>query len=318
MLHSRFSNGPNKEEIVVDLRQLSYFLAVAEEGQITKAAKRLHITQPPLSQQIRLLEEELRVRLFDRTRSRLELTEAGRILQTRAEQFQQLMKMTLNEIQEASQSVRGVVSIGMVSSQALMATRLIQYFQPLYPEVKFHLWQASTSELIGLIRNGQADLAILRASADLEGCDTIALPPDPMMAAGIAARLDPEGHGQKIPLRQLSGQPLMLHRNQEPIITDRCRQAGFEPDYICISNDTASLVHLATLGAGVCIVPKSAVAVAPNPKLLFREITSPAINSGVTVAWLRQRPLSNAARLFLDLFSEGLWQKICFDNGCEP
>ncbi|MGB9867978.1 MAG: LysR family transcriptional regulator, partial [Bacillota bacterium] len=100
----------------LDLRQLQYFLAVMEEGQFTRAAKRLNITQPPLSQQIRLLERELQVRLIDRSHNRFQLTEAGRILQRRASQLLELMRITMNEIQEVSQGVRGVISIGTISS----------------------------------------------------------------------------------------------------------------------------------------------------------------------------------------------------------
>ncbi|MBP2639015.1 MAG: transcriptional regulator, LysR family, partial [Firmicutes bacterium] len=82
----------------MEIRQLKYFLAVAEEGQITKAAEKLHITQPPLSQQIILLENELGVKLFQRTKKQIRLTEAGRSLQNRAEQMIELLKTTVEEV----------------------------------------------------------------------------------------------------------------------------------------------------------------------------------------------------------------------------
>ena len=115
----------------MEFRQLKYFLAVADEGHITKAAQRLNITQPPLSQQIILLENELGVQLFQRSKKQVVLTEAGRALQNRAEQIVSLMKTAVDEVQEAADGLRGKLTIGTITSSG--RSLLPEYIQ------KYHL-----------------------------------------------------------------------------------------------------------------------------------------------------------------------------------
>jgi DNA-binding transcriptional LysR family regulator len=100
----------------MDIRQLKYFLAIAEEKNITKAAKKLYISQPPLSQQLKLLEEELGVTLLERSTRKMKLTEAGKLLRHRAKQIIELMETSIKEIKNLNLGVKGILSIGFVSS----------------------------------------------------------------------------------------------------------------------------------------------------------------------------------------------------------
>lgn len=100
----------------MDIRQLRYFLEIAREGQITRAAKRLHMEQPPLSRQLKQMEKELGVTLFDRSGKRLELTRAGELLRQKAESLLQQFHESLNEVKELDEGVRGTLAIGAVVS----------------------------------------------------------------------------------------------------------------------------------------------------------------------------------------------------------
>src|SRR5690625_560482 len=117
----------------MDIRQLRYFLAIAKEGQITRAAKTLNMEQPPLSRQLKLMEQELGVTLFERTGRELKLTEEGRVLQKKAKSIIHQLNDAMTEIQEINQGVRGTLSIGSVFSCVSLLPEKIKHFREMYP-----------------------------------------------------------------------------------------------------------------------------------------------------------------------------------------
>lgn len=139
----------------MDIRQLKYFLAIAEEGQITLAAKKLQMAQPPLSQQLKLLEEELGVKLVERGPRRIQLTEAGIILQNRAKQILELSDSTTREIKDLVKGLKGTLSIGTVSSSGatLLKDRLSEFHRN-YTGVKFEIHEGNTFMIIDLLSKG--------------------------------------------------------------------------------------------------------------------------------------------------------------------
>ncbi len=285
----------------MDLRPLKYFLAVAHEGQITKAAKRLKITQPPLSQQLILLEKELGIQLFERGKKRIRLTEAGIILQIRAEQMIELMKTTVNELQEATDGISGRLMIGTItSSGGSLLPKLIQEFHQYYPNVTFELRQGETLKILELLNIGIIEIGLVRFPVDYELYDYLILPEEPMIIAATANRLEPLTGPLK--LSQLMDQPLLLHQRHVPMVTEHCRQAGFEPTILCTSDDINPLLIWANLGLGIAIVPESASNLFPRSSLVFYEMAPPAIKTISAVIWLKKRRLSAAAIHFIALF----------------
>ena len=133
----------------MDLKQLSYFCAIAEEGNITAAAKRLHISQPPLSHQLMLLEEELGVLLLERGARKAHLTDAGRILYERAQNILTLTSTAKQEMLALGAGRRGTLRLGTISSSgAVLLGGRVRAFHDQYPDVRFEIQEGNTFELI--------------------------------------------------------------------------------------------------------------------------------------------------------------------------
>jgi len=285
----------------MDLRQLNYFLAVAEEGQITKAAKRLNMTQPPLSQQLILLEKELGIQLFNRDKKRLHLTEAGSILQRRAAQMMELMKTTVNELQEAAEGISGRLAIGTITSSggALLPNHILEFHKS-YPKVTFDLHQGETEKILELLNIGIIEIGLVRFPFDHDLYNFLILPEEAMLVAANVDLLPPPTTPLK--LSQLIGQPLLVHQRHVSMITEHCRQSGFDPTILCTSDDITPLLIWANLGLGLAIVPESAVNLFKGSSLNFYEMAPPVIKTTAAIIWSKNRPLSTAATHFIALF----------------
>lgn len=301
--------GPSpgrKGRPALDIRQLRYFLTVAREGQITRAAARLHMAQPPLSQQIRLLEEELHVRLFNRTGHGVVLTSAGVVLRERAEQVLEMMDSTRKELTDLHEGIHGMLNIGTVAScGAGLLPRLMRRFHAAYPHVVFQIWEGDTFRVAELLARGVVEIGIVRTpfrNDDLNAAAADGSPrSDPMAAAG---RPDMLGGTGPMALGQLRGRPLILHRRYETLFADACRGAGFDPRVVCRGDDIRSLLICAESGLGIAIVPESTVGPSGCRGLTVRRIDAPSLCTGVAVVWPKNRYLSVAAQRMIGLFSE--------------
>jgi DNA-binding transcriptional LysR family regulator len=246
----------------MELRQLRYFVAVAEELHFRRAAARLHISQPPLSQQIAALEAELGCRLLERTRRKVELTPAGAA-------FLDQVRALLSELESAADTARsidagqvGVLRLSFVGSALLSALpALVQRFRAERPRVELQLRERSTVEQLRALRTGTIDVGLVRLpladAADLEVRRVV-------REATIAAV--PETHPlarlRRIPLRRLAGEPLVLFpREQAPgfhdLLVDRMRTTGLSPRVAQYAPEMLTIIGLVAAGIGVSPVPES-------------------------------------------------------------
>jgi LysR family transcriptional regulator, salicylic acid-responsive activator of bsdBCD len=290
----------------MDIKQLKYFEAIAEEGHITKAAKRLFMTQPSLSQQLKILENELGVTLVERSSRGIRLTDAGHLLQERAGQILALLRTTTVEIRELHAGSKGTLTIGTIaSSGGALLPGFIRTFQQNYPCVKFQFWEGDTYRILDLLNNGVIEVGIARPVFKLEDYNWLDLPAEPMMAAmakeSSAACIPP-----MIPIEKLEGKPLLLHRSNVAMVTDCCRRSGFEPDVLCIGDDVRSLLALADEGVGVALVAQSALTLVPKHHLQYSALAGSPLVIKKSVVWLRQRNLSALAKHFISvMFPDG-------------
>lgn len=288
----------------MDIRQLKYFLAIAEAGQITKAANQLHITQPPLSQQMLLLEKELGVQLLERTKKHINLTEAGCILQNRAEQIIELINSAVNEVQEAANGISGKLTIGTITSSGRsLIPEYIQKFHQTYPKVSFDLRLGDSRRILELLDAGIIEIGLVRLPINSSLYNYITLPKESMVMVALPDTITTEDK-ETLSFDKIKDKPLLIHRRYESTIFDYCNQAGFQPNILCTSDDTTSLLIWAKLGLGIAIVPETAINLLQESPLLIQKIASPAIITIGAIIWIKKHSLSTAATHFIDMFKE--------------
>ncbi|KZL91037.1 LysR family transcriptional regulator [Clostridium magnum] len=294
----------------MDIRQLKYFLTVAEEGQITSAAKRLNISQPPLSQQLKLLENELGVQLLIRNSRNVELTEAGIILRNKSEQIIELTKSAIRELTDLNKGFKGTLNIGTVGScDVKILPKKVYDFRQKYPNIDFQVWRSDSFRIMDLLNNGILDIGFVRAPFNLKLYDSVLIEDkiskhyinDPMVAVA-KHEFYKEISEKKISLEELKNSPLIIHRRYENIIIDACTKKGFVPNIVCKNDDIVSSLTWANAGIGIAIVPKTSSDLMYNSDLEIKEITEPAMESKSYLIWIKNRYLSNIARNFIESF----------------
>ena len=302
----------------MDIRQLKYFLAIAEEGQITAAAKRLNISQPPLSQQLKLLEEELNVTLFNRNSRNLELTEAGIILQNRSEQMLEILKSTVNELKHLNQGIEGTLSIGTVrSSGVTILPNKICEFRKKYKNIDFQLWEGDSYRIIELLNNGVVDVGFVREPFNTSSYECIFLKDnlgknlhDYFVTIAVPEFYDSANNSDSISLRELKDKPLIIHRRYDEMIKNACNEEGFEPLIICRNDDTMSSLSWAEAGIGIALLPLTAANIISDEGLKIKKITNSSIESRMNLIWPKNKYISSITRNFIEMFHEDTKNKI--------
>lgn len=290
----------------VDIRQLLYFTTIAEEGSISAAAKKLHLSQPPLSYQMKLLEEELHLPLIERSARGIALTEAGRVLYKRAQGILELSELTRKEMLAMASGFTGTLHIGTVSSSgaSLLGWRIPAFHQK-YPQIGFAIHEGNTFELMEMLESGLIELAIVRTPFHNDQLNCLYLSPEPMIAAG-AASFFPAGmpSGQPISLELLGHAPVILYRRFEKILLSLCEQKGITPQVFCIADDARTTLMWAEAGLGVAVVPQSAYRIMPHHNIVYGELSEEDLHTRIAAVCKKGCSLSWAAQQFLEIFAQ--------------
>jgi DNA-binding transcriptional LysR family regulator len=246
----------------MELRHLRYFVAVAEELNFTRAAERLNMAQPPLSTQIRALEEELGARLFDRDKRRVDLTQAGRQMLVRARTILAAADAAVRETRRAAAGDIGELRLGYAASA--MFTELLpaalRGFQKTLPNVQLVVHEMTSRDQLYAIHDRQIDVGILRRP-------DMPVPPGVRMEEWYTASLVaaiPKGHllakKSEIKVSDLQDQALIAYPRDSGVglywrIIDLCVKAGFQPRIVREARDASVMMGLVSAGIGIAIVP---------------------------------------------------------------
>ena len=241
----------------MDLRALRYFVTVAEELNITRAAEKLNMSQPPLSNQMKALEEELGTQLFIRGKRHLTLTDAGTVLYRRAQQLLELSEQTQEEVRSL-EGLAGKLNIGLVEGRApYLLSRWISGFRLEFPQVSFSLWNGSGDDVLDRLHHGLADLALIAAPYNTELLDGFPVAREPWTAFMSTRHPLAQKAGNFLPLKELAGQPLFIPSRRSRIESVRAwfREIGTEPLIAGELSSHIDAVALAEQNVGICIYP---------------------------------------------------------------
>lgn len=279
----------------MDLRQLEYFREIADTGSINEAARRMNMSQPPLSYQIKLLEEELNVRLFERSRSGVTLTDAGKLLYSRAGELLSYAGSTKQEV--ARFGKKRVLRLGLTSSTVAPMMPHIAQFARENAEVNFEVHDGTTFSLFNSLMDGIIDVSVVRTPLTLENVEHTVLCREPMIAVSSPAmRTEQEG---EITLAALTDRPLIVYRRYEKLIRDAFFAKALEPDIFCVCDDARGAVLWAREGLATAIFPASMSSLCTS--LRVQTIDEPSLETQILLIWRRGKHLPTAASDFISV-----------------
>lgn len=245
----------------MELRHLRYFLAVAQELHFTRAAARLGIGQPPLSQQIKDLEQEIGARLFHRTSQGVRLTEAGLVFRVEAEAVLGGAERARSAAQRAARGETGQLRVGFTSSAAFnpVVPGMIRNFRRAWPGVHLRLEEANTMQLLDALEHNKLDAIFIRPGATAPKDMLLRRFPDEAMKIVLPAK-HPLAAKRALPMAALAREPFVLFPRAVGLslydeIVNACRKAGFEPRLSQEAPQISSVVNLVAAELGVSVVP---------------------------------------------------------------
>jgi DNA-binding transcriptional LysR family regulator len=247
----------------MELRQLRYVMAVAEELNFTRAARRCNVSQPPLSRAISDLEIEIGVRLFDRDTHRVSLTAAGSSLLDDARRALELLDGCTDRARRVAMGLKGTLVLGFGGSPVYaLLPNVIRRFRSAAPDVRLRFRSMAVLQQIEALRDGQIDIGIVRLPVHDEILETQSLHREPLIVAlptkhALLAAAGP------VQVRHLAGQPFIAYEprrgfNYHADLLALCRLAGFDPLIVHEAATTEAIIGMVACGEGVAIVPESA------------------------------------------------------------
>ncbi len=282
----------------MEFDQLRYFLRVAERGNFTRAAEELVISQPALSRSIQKLEEELGQPVFERTTRSVSLTDAGKLLQARAQQVISLLEDTKSEITDDGRS--GRVRVGAIPTVApFFLPQILKNFSAAYPNATLIVQERTTDQLLKACTQGEIDLAVVALPIPVKYLEVkklfseelfLVVPPDHPLAARSSIRL-----------RDIEGFPFVLldeaHCLSDNIVSF-CRQRSFQPVAVERTSQLAMVQELVSLSHGISMIPAMARVRDQSDRRVYRSLTHPTPQRTIAVVWNPYRFQSRLLKAF--------------------
>lgn len=296
------------QERKMELRHLRYFVVVAEELNVTRAARLMQMAQPPLSQQIHQLEEELGVNLFHRSKRRIELTEAGQIFLEEARRTLAQAEHARRMAQRAQRSEIGRFVMGFVSEATYdLLPSMLQTYRARFPGVEIVLREMTTMQQVQALQKSNIHLGLLCPPIPGTGLNLRIVREEPFIVV-----LPPATRfalAEQLPLSALSEEPFVLFpRAISPGVYDQvislCNQAGFSPIVVQEATELHTILGLVAVGIGVSLLPAS-VRLIRSQGVVYQALPQTETQARTALAW-RQDARSSVLATFLDVARESL------------
>ncbi len=285
----------------MEIRILKYFLTVAREQNITRAAEALHITQPTLSRQIAALEEELGTRLFERSNKKITLTQEGILLKRRALEILELEEKIVEEIQSSKEVIEGSVTIGCGEYEAVeILAEICENIRKKYPKVQIRIHTGTADVIRSRMLQGLVDIGLFMEPISTEGLDYVRLPIQETWVVSMHPE-DPLAKKTQITKEDLLDKPLILPERTN-VQSELANWFGKEYEQLNIafvSNLHTNAAIMAMHGLGYPITVKGVMHFWKEDVLVHREL-SPALNMPTVIAWRRNIPYSQAVMKFIE------------------
>lgn len=285
----------------MDIRTMQYYLAVVREGTISAAAEALHVAQPSLSRQMKDLEEELGVSLFERGNRKITLTEEGMVLRKRAEEMVRLMQMTEEEISSIKNHISGSVRIGAGESISFhYLSRAAASLAEEHPDIRFHITSGDTQDLMDELQNGLIDFAVIFTDVDHTLYQSLPLPAEDSFGV-LMPKDSPLAEKDVIHWSDLKGLPVIVSRASLPYFTgaEDLSSLNIVATYNLIFN--ASLLVEDGLGYAICF--DRLINTTGDSTLCVRPLV-PQIRNAGNLIWKKYQIFSPAVQLFIDRVRE--------------
>lgn len=269
----------------MELDQLRYFLRVAEFGGFTKASQELGISQPALSRSIAKLEQELGQPMFERQTRHVVLTDAGRILQTRAEQILGMVDDAVSELSNDGDA--GRIRIGAIPTIApYFLPGILREFRDQCPRSKVVVYEETTGKLLHRCKQGEIDVAVLAAPIEVQYLEI-----EPLFDEELLLVL-PEDHSlidkRRLSLADLSAEPFILLDETHCLsgnIVAICQQRSFQPLSVEHTSQLTTVTELVALGHGVSLIPQMARDHDHSDRRAYRSLANPTPRRSILMAW---------------------------------
>lgn len=285
----------------MDMKQLRYFIAIAEEKKISAAAKKLHMAQPPLSQQLKNLEQDLGVDLVIRHPKGLELTEAGENLYKHAQKIVKYMEESRLEVKEIGEGMRGKLSIGVNTLSSDLLASEIRKYRERYPHITYKIQQNESAQLCKMVKERVIELAIVRFPLELDDFSVMPLKKEPFY---FVSSTQDDRHSSAIQFEEMQAYPLILPSTEGlgvyHMIVEEFSRRKLEVNLLSECSDIPMLLELVSSGFAATIVPEVVLKMHKGHELKATRIDDTHLSAASGIIWLKDHYLSMAARHFIE------------------
>lgn len=293
----------------MEIRQIRYFITVAEEQNFRRAAERLHVAQPALSQQIQRLEQQLKTRLFLRTTRHVELTDAGSVLLETGRRVLAEAEHALTAVQHSAHGEIGTLRVGFVSSAALsLVPRIVHALRASRPGLHVDLAEMTTDRQLDAVNDGSLDAGIVREAGSNTGLNTVDLVREPLLVA--LPRTHPLSHRESLHLVELAEENFVVFpRSHVSRLYDHiaalCHNAGFRMRSTQQAVQFPTILGLVAAGTGIAVVPRS-LRHLRLPGLVYVRLDQPDAVSRLAIAYRADRARTPPVSTLVELSTSDL------------